>query len=76
MVTYCNQKLFLEDELFRDFYSQIKMIWIAFIVNLLAEIQFWESPDKDDISIAKIQTFLIFDEKRKLSLFLCLITIL
>lgn len=40
------------------------MIWIAFIVNLLAEIQFWESPDKDDISIAKIQTFLIFDENR------------
>lgn len=35
------------------------MIWIAFIVNLLAEIQFWESPDKDDISIAKIHTFLI-----------------
>lgn len=52
------------------------MIWIAFIVNLLAEIQFWESPNKDDISIAKIQTFLIFDENRKLSLFLCLITIL
>lgn len=71
-----SKSFFLEDELFRDFYSQIKMIWIAFIVNLLAEIQFWESPDKDDISIAKIQTFLIFDENRKLSLFLCLITIL
>lgn len=64
MVTYCNQNLFLEDELFRDFYFQIKMIWIAFIVNLLAEIQFWESPNKDDISIAKIHTFLIFDENR------------
>lgn len=55
---------FLEDEYFRDFYFEIKMIWIAFIINLLAEIQFWESQDNDEVSIDKIYTFLIFDKNR------------
>lgn len=57
-------KSFFRGRTFQRLLFLNKMIWIAFIINLLAENQFWESQDNGEVSIDKIYTFLIFDKNR------------